>query len=889
MCEIIYATDAFPCFYQGLLSYDASCPPTTFAFVTFNSKQSSRFNRAVQTSTAYTLHSSRFSGNPPSTNLPINAVQVMDVDQDSDDQGVGDRVITEQPPKINQQDFLMKGHDNKISPAQIKQSDHQNLAASSAEGQDSGSSLDEQKHQDITTARRNKSQPEEDIYRNGDEYKIQSQPPAPEDTATFKIKVTSPTPFLNSEKGSQKLEKALQSWFAKSENHGEKQAEKQVSVLSLKLMNDGTSAEVQITPSTALEALKKHVTVFLKIKLEKEEVTVQICLDETHSVTISQNSSEPGKNRIPPSKVNGTQPVTSDDTNNGADAAASNRDPSETETAEKTPETSGLTVPLHQFWYLLHAYRKELELIEKQHGVSMHAEVSVSFKSTQKSSKDSVSKASEDFQKLVAECVDSFSEAIINHNDMDSEAVKEALCNIQSEKTKMMLTMSASDCRFFGPKKFTDIIKRETTRAENQFKNKSNEMDVDKNFSPQSSFPLHMDTKELPTQLEMDKVHWDLMKLSYKEQLSQLETKYGVLFHEEKTQKNVIKVQARSKGDQHISLESHALRALTHLYQKLASAAVSCELTNPTDKTAVAPIVEKLQQQHYCVVVADVFSPWKLVGLPEHLGPAIADIEKELQKHLFDDNMKKLIGYSGDIPHARGIRWNQTPDYGSGAVGGAVGDEGGNFRGRDEKDGFNKESEEKSKHESKGAHAEEEMCAICMDSFTDKEKLKCSHEFCRECIRRSVESLGPICPVCKEVFGKMEGNQPDGTMKVTKSRLSLPGYPQCGTIEIHYDIPSGIQMKKHPNPGEHFHGARRRAYLPDNREGKEVLALLHRAFNQKVIFTVGTSTTSGLKNAVTWNDIHHKTNTHGGPLNYGYPDPDYLRRVKDELKAKGIE
>uniref|UniRef100_A0A8C1T2U1 E3 ubiquitin-protein ligase n=1 Tax=Cyprinus carpio TaxID=7962 RepID=A0A8C1T2U1_CYPCA len=929
---------------MGLLSYAASCPPTTFAFVSFDSKQSSRFNRAVQTSTAYTLHSSRFSGNLPSTNLPINAVQDMEVDQNSNyqqvphssssvdhqtmqnrqllhDQGVGGIVVTEQPLRINQQDFFfMKGHDNKdfsaagdrsqyftqsvdhmkyqnittgqtnksdlelnkISPAQIKQSDHQNLAASSVEGQDPGLSLDEQKHQDTTTAQRNKSQPEEDICRDGDESKTQSQPQAPEDIATFKIKVINPTPFP--ERWKLKLQKALQSWFAKSENRGEKQGENRVSVLGLTLMNDGTSAEVQITPSTALEALKKHMTVSLNIKLEKEEVTVQICLDETHSVTISQNSSEPGKNRIPSSKVNGTQPVTSDDTNNGADAAASNRDPSETETetAEKTPETSGLTVPLHQFWYLLHAYRKELELIEKQHGVSMEAEVSVSFKSTQKSS--SVSKASEDFQKLVAECVDSFSEAIINHNDMDSEAVKETFCNIQSEKTKMMLTMSASDCRFFGPKKFTDIIKRETTRAENQFKNKSNEMDVDNN-----RFPLHMDTKDLPTQLEMDKVHWDLMKLSYKEQLSQLETKYGVLFHEEKTQKNVIKVQARSKGDQHISLESHALRALTHLYQKLASAAVSCELTNPTDKTAVAPIVEKLQQQHHCVVVADVFSPWKLVGLPEHLGPAIADIEKELQKHVSDDKMKKLIGYSGDIPHARGIRWNQTPDYGSGAVGGAVGDEGGNFRGRDEKDSFNKESEEKSKHESKGANAEEEMCAICMDSFNDKEKLKCSHEFCRECIRRSVESLGPICPVCKEVFGKMEGNQPDGTMKVTKSSLSLPGYPQCGTIEIHYDIPSGIQMKKHPNPGEHFYGARRRAYLPNNREGKEVLALLQRAFNQKVIFTVGTSTTSGIKNAVTWNDIHHKTNTHGGPENYGYPDPDYLRRVKDELKAKGIE
>lgn len=70
---------------------------------------------------------------------------------------------------------------------------------------------------------------------------------------------------------------------------------------------------------------------------------------------------------------------------------------------------------------------------------------------------------------------------------------------------------------------------------------------------------------------------------------------------------------------------------------------------------------------------------------------------------------------------------------------------------------------------------------------------------------------------------------------------------------------------KHPNPGQHHYGTHRYAYLPDNKEGNHVLKLLQKAFDQRLIFTVGTSTTSGAKNAVTWNDIHHKTNTHGGP------------------------
>jgi len=37
----------------------------------------------------------------------------------------------------------------------------------------------------------------------------------------------------------------------------------------------------------------------------------------------------------------------------------------------------------------------------------------------------------------------------------------------------------------------------------------------------------------------------------------------------------------------------------------------------------------------------------------------------------------------------------------------------------------------------------------------------------------------------------------------------------------------------------------REAYLPDNDEGRKVLRLLRKAFVQRLIFTVGQSTTSG--------------------------------------------
>ncbi|XP_042301494.1 E3 ubiquitin-protein ligase DTX3L isoform X2 [Sceloporus undulatus] len=184
---------------------------------------------------------------------------------------------------------------------------------------------------------------------------------------------------------------------------------------------------------------------------------------------------------------------------------------------------------------------------------------------------------------------------------------------------------------------------------------------------------------------------------------------------------------------------------------------------------------------------------------------------------------------------------------------------------------------------------QEEKCSICMDKIHQKQVLaKCKHEFCGDCIKEAMKHK-PACPVCNEFYGTMTGNQPPGKMDILKSRQSLPGYEGSGTITITYTIPDGIQTAAHPNPGRRFSGAHRIAYLPDNREGREILSLLQRAFNQKLIFTVGQSRTSGLNDVVTWNDIHHKTSTHAGPNNFGYPDPNYLKRVREELKAKGIE
>ncbi|XP_071792696.1 uncharacterized protein [Asterias amurensis] len=140
------------------------------------------------------------------------------------------------------------------------------------------------------------------------------------------------------------------------------------------------------------------------------------------------------------------------------------------------------------------------------------------------------------------------------------------------------------------------------------------------------------------------------------------------------------------------------------------------------------------------------------------------------------------------------------------------------------------------------------------------------------------------CPVCGAVCGQPKGNQPKGTM----TAHSVAGLRGAGFITITYAIPSGTQTEDHPNPGKPFVGVTRTAYLPNNREGREVLSLLKKAFDAGLVFTVGRSITTGAEDTVTWANIHHKTSRTGGPSNYGYPDAGYLRRVKKDLAAVGI-
>ena len=201
-------------------------------------------------------------------------------------------------------------------------------------------------------------------------------------------------------------------------------------------------------------------------------------------------------------------------------------------------------------------------------------------------------------------------------------------------------------------------------------------------------------------------------------------------------------------------------------------------------------------------------------------------------------------------------------------------------------------SEDKKVIVSESTEEEEDTCPICLEGLYSSgpavlKLTQCKHEFHELCITKAIEN-NPRCPLCMSALGVQRGNQPPGgKMLHTILFPPLPGYPNDGTIRIHYSIPGGTQNKSHPNPGHFYPSTNRTAYLPNNTKGQKVLSLLEVAFERGLIFTVGMSRTLGMDNMVTWNDIHHKTTLHGAA--HGYPDDGYLDRVIAELKDKGVE
>lgn len=190
------------------------------------------------------------------------------------------------------------------------------------------------------------------------------------------------------------------------------------------------------------------------------------------------------------------------------------------------------------------------------------------------------------------------------------------------------------------------------------------------------------------------------------------------------------------------------------------------------------------------------------------------------------------------------------------------------------------------------------QCPICLESINDSEAVATchcdagTHGFHRHCLQPWL-ARARSCPQCQKKVGIYQGTQPAQAgdyMAIESSSHSLAGF-NCPTIIIKYNIQSGKQGQEHPNPGQRYEGTYRRAYLPFNSEGIETLRLLRLAWDNRCIFKVGTSLTTGEENVVCWGIIPHKTVPNTDPnefVEFGFPDDNYFERVRYACNNLGI-
>ncbi|KAJ0022712.1 hypothetical protein NQD34_014846 [Periophthalmus magnuspinnatus] len=126
--------------------------------------------------------------------------------------------------------------------------------------------------------------------------------------------------------------------------------------------------------------------------------------------------------------------------------------------------------------------------------------------------------------------------------------------------------------------------------------------------------------------------------------------------------------------------------------------------------------------------------------------------------------------------------------------------------------------------------------------------------------------------------------QPQGQMTWVVLHRDLPGYPDNNTLQVNFTFPEGVQTTGHPRPGQPYPSLRLCAYLPDSHEGRKVLALMEKAYNQQLLFTVSTDVHG--EDVVCSTSVPLKTQTEGGSIMNGYPDEDYLKKVRTILKEK---
>ncbi|KAK2532666.1 E3 ubiquitin-protein ligase DTX3L [Columba livia] len=521
-----------------------------------------------------------------------------------------------------------------------------------------------------------------------------------------------------------------------------------------------------------------------------------------------------------------------------------------------TEEMNEFTVQSALYEYFSHTCKKEIQKLREKFGVCIRSkdfyDGTTSVRLISDRSHTSIQEANNYFIKAFQKSVKDLKQEIIPITD--AYTANKTVMELNARFSNLIAKEEGKQLLLRGP--VSEILAAKKFLAEEA-----------ENSQAENNMKISSELYKYRNGMEVDASAFKLLETILSKEIEDIEDKFDVVIQKNSLcgQKMLIRFVPKIKTS---DMSSHATESFITAFQNasamLREKPISLKLSEH-QKKILNMLLNGKQLEDVHVKLKKKEGKFILSGLPKQLHAAEKHIMSLLNIEESTQNKNKAAPFS-DLSHQESTRVSEKK-----------------YNSR-QKNHLSSEGQAKAK-----AEDDKDMCPICMDRINNKEVLrKCNHAFCKSCIDMAM-SYKQACPVCNTVYGLVEGDQPEGTMSVRTMPSSLPGYPSCDTIEITYSMRGGVQTKNHPNPGKPYSSTSRTAYLPNNKEGQEVLQLLQRAFNQKLIFTVGQSHTTGAQGVITWNDIHHKTSKTGGPTNFGYPDPDYLRRVRSELKARGIE
>lgn len=180
----------------------------------------------------------------------------------------------------------------------------------------------------------------------------------------------------------------------------------------------------------------------------------------------------------------------------------------------------------------------------------------------------------------------------------------------------------------------------------------------------------------------------------------------------------------------------------------------------------------------------------------------------------------------------------------------------------------------------------DERIATWSGMFHDVTFVQYLHERARDHVQR--------CPGCRGPFRRrgpssvIIGTMPSGTMRVDAvPEVTCSGHAP-GTLLVTYRLEGGIQKDYHDSPGTPFGPIYREAFLPNDRQGRDLLKRLTFAFYRGLTFVVHSTIRDDGEHmgSIRWGAILHKSSL--SPGTNGYPDPSYFVAANATLDSLGV-